>query len=526
MNRGKSARFWTDTFPGVMHQRRKRPIPVASPELVHNSAAGHTAGGPTLATQATGLSWTSPTRVRRRSPAPAPADAPKVERTTPREGSGISSPGPRRPVLVRAARIMNTNWNQHAYFAALDWASDHHDVTVVDRHGAIVAEFRFPHSAAGWAEFSEKMKPYVGSPITLETSSGPAVDQLLQRGWTLYPVAPPAATHYRTRKAPSGTKSDRHDTWSLADALRTDGHAWRPLRPQDEATATLRALCRDEIALIEQRTALVNQLRAALKEYYPAALEAFDDWTVASTWQFLLTFPTPAQLQGAGKRRWEKFLHVHKLWRPQTRDDRLAIFAAATALAASAAVTTAKSLLAVSLAKVLVTLQTQLDEYRRRIDQAFRTHPDHDVFGALPGAKAVLGPRLLAELGRVRAEYPDAQSLLCQAGVSPVSYQSGQIDICRLRRACNKVLRATVHLWANASRKTCEWAQAYYQHKRDQGHSHASALRCLGKRWLKILWRLWLDGQVYDESKHLKNLQRHGSPVWPQLALAGADTCE
>jgi transposase len=82
----------------------------------------------------------------------------------------------------------------------------------------------------------------------------------------------PAAL-YRQRKTPSGTKTDRHDTWAMADALRTDGHAWRPLRPQDEATATLRALCRDEIALIEQRTALVNQLQAALREYYPAAQE-------------------------------------------------------------------------------------------------------------------------------------------------------------------------------------------------------------------------------------------------------------
>ena len=103
------------------------------------------------------------------------------------------------------------------------------------------------------------MKPFAGSPLTLETSSGPAVDQLLQRGLVLYPLAPGAAARYRERKAPSGTKSDRHDVWSMADALRTDGHAWRVLRPQDEATALLRGLCRDEIHLIEQRTLLVDR---------------------------------------------------------------------------------------------------------------------------------------------------------------------------------------------------------------------------------------------------------------------------
>ena len=473
--------------------------------------------GPLPVPQVPRLSWTSPTRVSRRSPTPAVADAPKAERTPPCEGSCISSLGSRRPEPVRAARIMNTDWTQHVYFAALDWASDHHDILVLDRQGAVQAEFRFAHTADGWAEFTLKMQPFTGAPITLETSSGPAVDQLLQRGWAVYPVAPPAAARYRERKVPSGTKTDRHDTWALADALRTDGHAWRPLRPQDEATATLRALCRDEIALIEQRTALVNQLQAALREYYPAALAAFDDWTAPYAWALLLQFPTPAQLQAAGKRKWEKFLHTHQLWRPQTVAARLELFAHAHALPASPAVTAAKSLLAVSLAKILVTLQTQLDEYRRRITEAFHQHPDHDVFGSLPGAKATLGPRLLAEVGDVREEYPDADALLCQAGVSPVSYQSGKVNKCRLRRACNKVLRATVHLWANSSRLTCEWAQAYYQMKRDEGQSHASALRCLGKRWLKILWRLWQNHEAYNEAKYLAQLQKRGALTWTKL---------
>ncbi len=109
----------------------------------------------------------------------------------------------------------------------------------------------------------------------------------------------------------------------------------------------------------------------------------------------MLQFPTPAQLQAAGKRNWEKFLHNQHLWRPQTVTTRLEIFAHAEGLPASAAVTAAKSLLAASLVKVLVTLQAQLDEYRRRITEAFRAHPDHDVFGSLPGAKATLGLRLL-----------------------------------------------------------------------------------------------------------------------------------
>ncbi len=414
---------------------------------------------------------------------------------------------------------MNTYWTKHTHFAALDWASDHHDVTVVDHSGGIAAEFRFAHTAIGWAEFTEKMTPFTGSPLAVETSSGPAVDQLLQRGWTLYPVNPKAAERYRERKAPSGTKTDRQDAWSLADALRTDGHGWRPLLLQDEATATLRALCRDEMALIEQRTALVNQLIAALRQYYPAALDAFDDWTAPYAWALVAQFPTPTALQKAGQRRWEKFLHTHRLWRASTVPERLQTFAAANDLPASPAVVRAKSLLATSLVRVLQTLEKQLDEYRRQINEAFAKHPDHAVFGSLPGAGEKLAPRLLGELGSVREEYPDADALCCEAGVSPVSFQSGQINKARIRWACNMALRHTVHLWADCSRKTSAWAQAYYARKRQQGMSHAAALRCLGKRWLKLLWRLWRNQQCYEAAIHEKSLKTHGSWVSALLSV-------
>ena len=414
---------------------------------------------------------------------------------------------------------MNTQWNEQTHFASLDWASDHHDVVVVDRLGGIAAEFRFAHSASGWAEFDEKMKPFAGAPIALETSSGPAVDQLLQRGWNVYPVNPKAAERYRERKSPSGDKADRPDAWSLADALRTDGHAWRKLIAQDEVTMILRALCRDEIALIEQRTLLVNQLIAALREYYPAALEAFDDWTQPYAWALISQFPTPAALQQAGKRRWEKFLHSQQLWRPTTAPERLKIFAAANALPASSAIVTAKSLLATSLVKVLQTLQGQLEEYRKRIEQTFRQHPDHEIFGSLPGVGEKLAPRLLGEMGTSRELYPDADALCCYAGASPVRYQSGQINKARIRWGCDKVLRHTVHLWADCSRRKSSWAQTYYEAKREKGMSHAAALRCLGKRWLRVLWRMWPDRKPYSNNTHEQSLKDHGSWVVARMEL-------
>jgi len=403
---------------------------------------------------------------------------------------------------------------QLKYFAGFDWAQESHHVVVVDGAGRIVLSLALADDARGWATLAEKLRDLPDLAVAVETSCGPAVERLLEMGLAIYPLNPKSAQRYRDRKSPAGVKNDELDAFSFADALRTDGHAWRRLRPQDPATAELRLLCRDEIGLIEQRSALVNQLRAALHEYYPAALEAFDDWTSRSAWDLIISFPTPALLVAAGKRRWQSFLHAHKLYRAQTAQKRLEIFARANAFASpSAAVTSAKSLLAVTRARQLLTLEHQLDEYRTRIGKLFNDHPDRDCFGSLPGAGEKLAPRLLAELGSDRQVFDSPDALRCYAGTAPVTRQSGKKRWVSLRTACNKHLRHTVHLWADLSRKFCVWAEAYYQQKKTEGLNHAAALRCLGQRWLKILWKMWQTGRPYDEALHTTNQVRHGSWV-------------
>ncbi|HWT80734.1 MAG TPA: IS110 family transposase [Candidatus Methylomirabilis sp.] len=405
------------------------------------------------------------------------------------------------------------SWQEFTHYAGFDWAKDHHVVVIVDSQGRIVADFEFEHSLEGWKSFGEKTSAWPNLAVAIETSQGAAVDQLLQRQYALYPVHPVAAQSYRQRKAPSGTKTDHLDGWGLADALRLDGQGWKRLQPLDPLTQQLRLLARDEVSLIEQRTALVNQLQQALWEYYPAALQAFDDWTDTFTWEFILAFPTPEALVTAGKRRWEKFLHTHRLWRPETAEKRLKLFAQADQFQASAPMVRAKSQLAVTLCKLLCTLGKQLALYRKEIETLFQNHPDHDLFGSLPGAKQVLAPRLLAAVGSDPARYGTQEVLQCIAGTSPVSYQSGQLNKVHVRWACDKFLRHTAFLWADCFRKASAWGQAYYAQKRQEGMSHACALRCLGQRLLKILFRMLKDKTPYNAELHALNQQKHGSWV-------------
>ena len=406
------------------------------------------------------------------------------------------------------------SFSELTHYAGFDWAMENHQVVVVDRAGAIVLQEKVEESAQGWQGLQSKLAALGKVGVAIETSCGPAVERLLAMGLVVFPLNPKAAERFRDRKAPSGVKDDTLDAWSFADALRTDGQAWRPLVAQDSHTQLLRMLCRDEIALIEQRTGLVLQLKQALYEYYPAALEAFCDWTSSAAWDLVLAFPTPLSLREAGKRRWQTFLHTHRLYQPEQVQRRLEIFARADRFAnPSEAVTMARSLLAVTIAKQLRTLEGQLKEYRQRIEKLFADHPDSGLFGSLPGAGDKLAPRLLGELGTHRQVFESAQALQCYAGTAPVTRKSGKSRVVKIRWMCNKVLRATVHLWADQSRHGCAWAQAYYQQKRKQGASHAQGLRCLGQRWLKILWRMWQDRVCYDEALHMRNQTRHGSWV-------------
>ena len=469
-----------------------------------------------------------PKRVSGRLPGEPEALAETSNRTTPQEGHNSSAMDGRakgrQQQRPKSAPMNNSDqssgWLEQRGFGGLDWASQKHSVVVVDPQGKVIEDFEIEHSALGWKKFRERIKPYGSIPFAIETSQGAAVEQLFEAGMQVYPLNPKSAQAYRERKAPSGVKDDRLDAWSFADACRVDGQGWKPLRPEDPLVKELRLLCRDEVGLIEQRTAFINQLRHALAEYYPTALEAFEDWGSVSAWMFVQRFPTPQALKEAGKRHWEKFLHSRHLWRTESGPRRLELFAHATDFCGSAPTANAKSQLALSLVSILFAVEKQLGLYRQRIEELFGRHPDHDLFGSLPGAGPKLAPRLLSEIGDDRDRFGgEPQALQCLAGTAPVTRRTGKARThpprwpCHQRWACDKHLRHAMYLFAEHTLTRCAWAEIYYRHHREKGHSHADTLRRLGQRWLKIIHRMWMDRKLYDPMLHNQNQLQHGSWV-------------
>src|SRR5215469_4558740 len=512
-----------------MHGRAKRSRAARRSEVVNNCAAGENVVGGRPASARSRSLARNPGRVTKRLPGEPEALATTSNRTMPQEGYYICAvdgrakrrqPQRRQSALMKSQEQAPESWLEQRGFGGLDWASQKHYVVVVDAQGKVLEDFEIEHSALGWKKFRERLQPYGSLPFAIETSQGPAVEQLLEAGMQVYPLNPKSAQSYRQRKAPSGVKDDRLDAWSFGDALRVDGHGWKSLRPEDPLIKELRLLCRDEVALIEQRTAFINQLRHALAEYYPTALEAFEDWGSLSAWMFVQRFPTAQALKEAGKRKWEKFLHSRHLWRAESGPRRMELFAHSTDLCGSVPTANAKSRLALSLVDMLFALEKQLGLYRQRIEQLFGRHPDHDLFGSLPGAGPKIGPRLLSEIGDDRTRFgEDAQALQCLAGTAPVTRRTGKARSkpprwpCHQRWACDKYLRHAMYLFAEQTLTRCVWAEIYYRHHREKGCSHADALRRLGQRWLKIIFRMWMDRTPYDPILHNQNQLKHGSWV-------------
>jgi transposase len=149
----------------------------------------------------------------------------------------------------KESNIMNA-WNRITHYAGFDWAKDHHDVLVLDGAAKIAAELRFEHTGAGWSLCRQTLATFPHLAIAVESGHSAAIERLVTLGYQVYPVHPRSSKSYRTRKLPSGTKTDRIDCWALADALRLEGESWHALTMPEPLVQRLRLLCRDEVALL------------------------------------------------------------------------------------------------------------------------------------------------------------------------------------------------------------------------------------------------------------------------------------
>ena len=353
------------------------------------------------------------------------------------------------------------------WYAGIDWASDHHDALVIDEKGRQVAAIRVDHNPEGMSRLNTCLEQIVGDPSSkeqmaciIETTHGLLIAALLVAGWPVYPVNPRTVDR---RRCASGAKTDTIDAYLLAKTGRADFADLHRLTPDSEKVAELKLLTRDQDALIQMQTRLVNQLTACLKAYYPVALELFSKLHQKSSLLFLQTYSSPQEAMAASVQEIQQLLKQAK--HPQSAKVARQIFEQVHQphLQADAVTTRTKTRLLRALVAQLLPLIEQIAQYDKEIEALFLTHEDHELFESLPRAGKRLAPRLLAEIGDDRTRYENAGSLQALGGTSPVLYQSGTYCKAHRRLGCIKPLRNVLHQFAWQTTQSEPWANEYYQ---------------------------------------------------------------
>lgn len=394
--------------------------------------------------------------------------------------------------------------------AGLDWGGATHAVCVVDATGQVVARIEAKHDAAGLAEllaWLQRIAPPAELPIAIERPSGLIVDALVEAGHPVMPIHPNIVRACRPRYRPAGGKSDSGDAYLLADILRTDGHRFRPLMPASDEIKALRALVRGRDDLVAQRVTLANQLRSLLESFWPGAAVIFAAIDSPIALAFVGRYPTPDSATRLGEKRLAGFLAQHAYCGRRSASQLLAKLRTAPAGLAGNAEADAKGEVARALASLLERLVGEITKLSSRIEHAVANLPDGKVVMSFPRAGRICAAQILAELGDVRERFPTEDQLAAEAGVCPVTHASGKSRGVVFRWACNHRLRQAITCFADNSRHASDWAAAIYGKARARGCRHPHAIRILARAWVRVLWRAWQDGKVYDPQQHASPAQ-------------------
>ena len=395
-------------------------------------------------------------------------------------------------------------------YCGIDWATAHHDVAVVDDDGRVVARGRLSNDAAGFAQLLTLLaeagdSPEHPIPVAIETDRGLWVAALRETGRVIYPINPLAASRYRARHAVSGAKSDATDAVLLANIIRTDPDAHRPLPADTEAAQAIKVLARAQQDAVWARQQVGNQIRDLLKDFYPAALVAFaalpdGGLARADARTILAAAPTPAQAAKLTPARLRRLLAKAGRRRDLDRDvQRLHQVFADTYLHQPPVVENAMGIQLTALLGQFEATCSAVDALAEAAIAHFEQHPDAEIIVSFPGLGMLAGARVLAEIGDDRARFAEARGLKAFAGSAPITRASGKKTVVLHRHIKNRRLAAVGPIWALGSLRASPGARRHYDNRRAAGDWNHQAQRHLFNKFLGQLHHCLQTGQRYDE---------------------------
>ena len=401
------------------------------------------------------------------------------------------------------------------WFVGIDWATDAHDVCIVDREGRVVDRRQVAHTSAGVQGLIDALLLRAGGhparvAIGIAVPRGALVDSCVERGLTVYAINPKQVDRFRDRFTVAGAKDDRRDAQVIADSLRTDPQAFRHVQLDHPLVIQLREWSRVDDELAHDLRRLTNQLRDLVYRITPGLLALCPAADERWFWALLQQAATPAAQRRVSQRRLERLLHDHHI-RRLAATQLHAVLQQPSLVAAPGVVEAVAAHIAVVLPR-LDLLAGQRREAERQLERLLaaldaegptagtqREHSDIAIVRSMPGIGPRIAARMLAEASQPLGDRA-YHVLRTTMGLAPVTTRSGRRrrPIVTMRYACNRRLRQAAYHWALGSANRDPRTRAYYAALRARGHSHGRALRSVADRLLRILMVLLERGVLFD----------------------------
>ena len=399
-------------------------------------------------------------------------------------------------------------------FIGDDWAEDHHDLELEDETGRRLAKARLPeglegisrlhalvaeHAPADWADLpSEEVAARVF--VVIETDRGPWVTALRAAGYQVFAINPLSSARYRERYSTSGAKSDAGDAHVLAEIVRLDRDHHRQIAGDTELVDSVKLVARAHQTAIWERTRQVLRLRSTLREYFPAAIEAFEDLAAKDTLLLLARAPSPARVAKLTRSQVVSALRAARRHHVEAKADAVLAVLRAPGLRQPPTTEAAYAAVVVGQIGIIGALNEQITQLQEVVAEHFGRHPDADIYLSQPGFGVVLAARALGEFGDDKKRFHDARDRKNYSGQSPITRASGKKTVVLARYATNRRLGAALHAQAFSALAASPGARAYYDALRARKIGHHAALRQLANRLVGILHGCLKTGTKYDEN--------------------------
>ena len=407
-------------------------------------------------------------------------------------------------------------------FIGDDWAEDHHDVELVDDAGRRLARARLPeglegitrlhalvaeHGAAAWGDLPpEEVAAQVV--IGIETDRGPWVTALRAAGYQVFAINPLSAARYRQRHCTSGAKSDAGDAHMLAEIVRLDRDHHRVVAGDSDLADAVKLLARAHQTAVWERTRHVLRLRSTLREYFPSAIEAFEDLAAQDAVKFLERAPDPGRAAKLSRSQLMVLLRAARRHHVEAKADVLLAVLRAPALRQQPTLEGAYASVVAGQISIITALNEQIAQLQKVVAEHFGRHPAADIYLSQPGFGVVLAARALGEFGDDSSRFTDAKARKNYSGQSPITRASGKKTVVLARYAGNRRLGTALHLQAFAALGASPGARAYYDALRGRNIGHHAALRQLANRLVGILHGCLKTGTAYSEEKAWQHHQK------------------